>query len=693
MATANKIATKEYCNTLKPGSFSSDLKAGVTATEASAAGFSHNSTPAKKCVKETNLAVRTVTFNAVDLTPFLFNAVTEESTGSYGGGSGEGPDHFRRLAIGSVVMLDTETFKLKLFAFNQLTDIRGGGYNGSTSAFKDYDGTRFTPLGIVVGVPANEYLERSNIPYLYGTMCGNAEISCLTVMSLRNHNGAVVGLDQNANLGAYASWMYNNRNNFANAAGQLGMDPIDIYNPIAAICKNPMYNVYTNGLMLSDFQFNTNRFWSIFPLYIANTTDALCSTDPISIKIDPIHALNLGVNSTTMTSITGLKYQMPLATTAASGKGMGYPGTITMTNTNMNSMAVTGVARCLPFDAAHYDQRCTGASYELFYTGKIRDFRVSSGLQDLTDGVPCRSKLGPVKTGFFNTTFPQRLLCSPHYGDGTGFNETRQGNYGLLFNSDDFRQYVMRTAEGIANSATENSAYISEDDPAAHTFCLPTGATYEAFLLTQKELTNIDLSFWGQTQLYQLIRSYTGNNDSHFSLYTPSLYELFKTTARWRFITANIQQLSPFLSADEMILAGSGLASCEMDDTLLSDNTYINWVNNQIAAGEWPKITFRQLNALVTGFNATQAIGTIYSTCGRLGVHCLHGSPTATTDRNSMILPGPYICSCPYLWTTAQYNSATMWGYCDLIPFIRIPVDYSHAMTKVQAIWNTETIV
>lgn len=700
MATANKIATKEYCNTLKPGSFTSDLTAGVTATEASAAGFTHNSTPALKCVKETNLAVPTVTFNAVDLTPYLFSAVNQETTGDINGvsSSGQGPDWFRRLAIGSVVMLDTETFKLKLFAFSYLTDIQNGGYildsSGNTiSKFKDYDGTRFTPLGIVVGVPANEYLERDNIPELYGTMCGYAGVSCLTVMSLRNCTGALTGLNQYANLGNYASWMLNKQNDFLEAAGQLGMDPIDIYNPIAAICKNPMYDVYTNGLMLSEFQANTNRYWSIFPMYIANSANALSSTDPISIRSDPAGALNLSTTSAAMTSITGLKYQMPLAITTIAGKGMGYPGTTNMSATNLNSMAVTGIARCLPFDAAHYDSRCTGTSYELFYTGRVRDFRVSSGVSDLTDGTPCRSNLAVAKTGFFNATYPQRLLCSPYYGDGTGFNETIGGqNNGLLFNYDDFRNYVERTAVGICNSLY-NEDYPSSDDVDTRTFCLPTGATYEAFLLTQKELTNIDLSFWGQTQLYQLIRSYTGNNDRYFSLYTPSLYELFKTTARWRHITMHIQQLSSFLSANEMILTGGGLASCEMDDTLLSDGTYLEWVNEQISAGSWPEAIGRQLNALVTSFNATTAAGSIYKTCGRLGVHCLHSSPTATTDRNSMVLPGPYICSCPYLWHNAQYNSSTMYGYCELIPFIRIPVDYSHAMPVVQAIWNTETIV
>ena len=260
MATANKIATKEYCNTLKPGSFESDLNAGVTATEASAAGFTHNSTPALKCVKETNLAVPTVTFNAIDLTPYLFNAVNEETTGDINGvsSSGQGPDWFRRLAIGSVVMLDTETFKLKLFALSGITDLRGGGYvitpSGSTSAFKDYDGTRFTPLGIVVGVPANEYYERSTLPDLYGTMCGGAGVSCLTVMSLRNYAGALTGLSQSANSGEYANWMRNKRHDFLEAAEQLGMDLIDIYNPIAAICKNPMYDVNTNILTIKKRQ-------------------------------------------------------------------------------------------------------------------------------------------------------------------------------------------------------------------------------------------------------------------------------------------------------------------------------------------------------------------------------------------------------------------------------------------------------
>lgn len=690
MATANKIATKEYCNTLIPGSFSSDLNAGVTAAEASAAGFSHNSTPAKKCVKETNLEVRTVTFTAADLTPFLTIAVEEETNG----GTDEGPDSLRRFAIGSIVMLDTVTFKLKLFAFMSVADLRDNGIYA-----REYDGTRFIPLGIVVGVPANEYYERSSNPGLYGTMCGGASISCLTVMSLRNFNGALMGLNQGSNLPAYSEWMVNNRNNFLDAACQLGMDPIDIYNPIAAICKNPMYDESINGLRLSEFQYRTDRWWSIFPIYKAASEynhlhglSELCSTDPISIKSDPSYALGLNTNSIAMTSITGLKYQMPLATMVPASKGMGTPMTVNMDGQSSNSMAVSGIGRCLPFDSAHYDTRCTDTSYELCYTGKIIDFRLPDRSLDKTDGLPCRTQL-LTKPAFFNSLVPQVLLSSPYSGDGTGFNETGAYNKGLLFYHDDFRQYVSRTATGITNSIPQNELGPSSNDANSNTFCLPTGATYEAFLITQKELTGIDLSFWQQTQLYQLIRSYTGNNDSYFSLYTPSLYELFKTTARWRFITANIQQLSTWLNDNQIQLIGYGLASCEMDDTLLSDNAYLSWVNTQILSGSWPTRIGQQLNAWVTRFNSTTAQNTIYKTCGRLGVHCLQPSPTATTERNSQVLMGTYVCSCPYLWTNAQYNSSIMLGYCDLIPFIRIPVDFWRYNPAVQAIWNTATIV
>ena len=651
MATANKIATKGFCNTIKNQTFTSGTAKCITASEASAAGFSHNGTsPSYKCVKETNISVRNRTFVAKDLTPFIGNYVNDEYLAD-----GQGSNYRRRFGLGTVVMLDNITGRLKLFAFTQLSDVHDmtGG-----DGFKEYDGERFTPLGIVVGVPSTEYSYRNT--YLYGTGRDlTNQTAEITVMSLLNHQGNF-GLKQHmVNAPAYSQWMRNNRNNFEALSASVGVPSISIYNPIEA-CSF----IDTSGHVYFHNDTAQARH-SIFAMYKNASGNCLATHisqyDQDSLNLTSNQARAIGSYA------AGLRYPAPLCTSTYSP--------IPTSNSTTAVFTKSGIARVLPFNSAHYDLRCGGTSAETYDVCKIRDFYVSSGYTDIIDGVPWSSLYN--KASLFATGIPHRLLRSPYTDGGTSFNESKNqlagSNRGLLFKSTDFKIYNQHVGQ-LLNTA---------DDGA--TFVLPTGASYEAFLRDN------GLSYWSTTGLETIVNAYTSGNGI---VYTPSLYELFKLVARCRFIWTNILSLAQYFDPELNVsridgkgVAQASIASCELDESIVTDFGYRTAMNELLLAGDLTVIG-SQANSSVGGTSGTRA-----KYIGRMcvGLPSII-TPTTTTAPASQTIMPPVLYTGPILWTNVNFNSNLHYSCPNLIPFIRIPVDYSQGL-NLNLIWNMARVV
>lgn len=637
-ATANKIATRTYCNTLKANAFSTDLSKCVTAKNCSDAGFSHNSTtPSYKCVKETNVSVMESTFEAADLTPWISNYFPTEV--AY-----DGLDSRRALPIGSILMLDNNTNKFKLFAFSSISRL---WYSYSTDGttlpeFKQYDVNRFTPIGIVVGVPASEYAYKD--VYTYNTAIGTNEVPCLTLMSLLAHDCSV-GLSNmwSKNAVTYSNWMVDNFDvsSYSNA--------LDIYNPIP-LCANA-------GTVL--FSYITQAIkQSIFPIQL----EANYNTSPgdgiiipsISYLLGSILGRSLSSSATNYMSLMNNTTNKPIPTSWSS-----------------SILNKSGISRLVPnskyhMSAATANTDTSAATKNMNRTdnGRIIDFYTTNRSRAIVGALHYSALYSlPI-----NVNVPTLVMLSPYTTQQrSSIQETMPNgnNHGVIFTSDDFYRY---------NQYTYNALYDNNIDPNLSSdyevCCLPTGASYEVCLL------NEGLSFWRTTQLYALLQG-TG---SRFDLYTPSLYELFKLSARSNFIFQQLNALNesyPILSKNintyysNVGIGASGnmsFASCELDDNLLYYAS-TDW-NSLINQGYYNSSACIAKNQVV----ANSVTSAYVKNHGRLCVE-IPGAQTAQTEPHSLTtLRGGGLFSGPMFWTTVGFNSLNHWSCPILAPFIRIPV-------------------
>lgn len=637
-ATANKIATRTYCNTLKANAFSTDLSKCVTAKNCSDAGFSHNSTtPSYKCVKETNVSVMTSTFEAADLTPWI--------SSFYGIEAGyDGLDARRAFSIGSVLMLDTVTNKFKLFAFSSISRLWSStSTNGAIlPEFKQYDVSRFTPIGIVVGVPASEYAYK--YVHTYSTAIGSNEVPCLTLMSLLAHD-CTVGLSRmwTKNSVAYSEWMVDNFNMSSYS------NPLDIYNPITTC----------DGSGTVNFAYITRAIkQSIFPIQLeASYTDkpgyGTIIPSP-SYMLGGILGRNLSSSATNYMDLMNTTTNRPIPTS--------------WTTSILNK---SGISRLVPNSKYHMstatantDTSAATKNMNRTDNGRIIDFYTTNRSRDIV-GSLSYSSLYPLP---INVNVPTLVMLSPY--TTTNYNTIQEAmgggnNYGVIFKSDDFLKY---------NQYTYNALYDNNIDPNLSSdyevCCLPTGASYELCLL------NEGLSFWRTTQLYTLLDS-TG---IRFDLYTPSLYELFKLSARSNFIFQQLNYLNqsyPILSSNKnTYYSGVGIgasgnmsfASCELDDNLL-----------YYASTDWNSLIndgyYNTMGCIVGNQTGTNSLAPAYiKKHGRLCVE-IPGAHTAQAEPHSInTLRGGGIFSGPMFWTNTGFNSLMHWSCPILAPFIRIPV-------------------
>lgn len=637
-ATANKIATRTYCNTLKANAFSTDLSKCVTAKNCSDAGFSHNSTtPSYKCVKETNVSVMTSTFEAADLTPWISSFYSTE-TGF------DDLDSKRAFSIGSVLMLDNVTNKFKLFAFSSISRLWTATATDGTylPEFKQYDVSRFTPIGIVVGVPASEYAYKG-IP-IYSTAIGSNEVPCLTLMSLLAHDCSV-GLSNmwSKNAEEYSRWMVVNFDmyNYSN--------PLDSYNPITT-CANEG-TVLFSGITQAIKQ-------SIFPMQLEanyNTKPGEGTIIPsVSYLLGSILGRNLTAAATNYMSLMNNTTNRPVPTTWSS-----------------SILNKSGISRLVPNSKYHMssatantDTSAATKNMNRTDNGRIIDFYTTNRSRDIV-GALSYSSLSQLP---INVNVPTLVLLSPYTTQQrSSIQETMPtgNNHGVIFTSDDFYNY---------NQYTCNALYDNNIDPNISSdyevFCLPTGASYELCLL------NNGLSFWGTTALYKLL----DDTGVRFDLYTPSLYELFKLSARSNFIFQQLNYLNksyPILSKTKnTYYSGVGIgasgnmsfASCELDDNLLY---YASTEWNSLIEGGY----YNSSSCIVGNQTVANSVKSAYiQKHGRLCVE-IPGAHTAQAEPHSITtLRGGGLFSGPMFWNNVKFNSLIHWSCPILAPFIRIPV-------------------
>ena len=636
-ATANKIATRTYCNTLKANAFSTDLSKCVTAKNCSDAGFSHNSTaPSYKCVKETNVSVIENTFEAADLTPWLTNFFSIET--SY-----DGLDSRRAFSIGSILMLDTVTNKFKLFAFSSISRLwEAYDTNGTIlPEFKEYDANRFTPIGIVVGVPASEYAYRN--VHTYSTVIGSNEVPCLTLMSLLAYDCSV-GLSNmwSKNSEVYSQWMIKNFNvsNYSN--------PLDIYNPIAT-CGS-VGTVSFSGVTQAIKH-------SIFPIQLqASYTD-----NPGGGTIIPSTSYWLGniLGRTLSSSATNYMDLMNNTTNR--------PVPISWDAPILNK---SGISRLVPNSKYHLSRATantdtSAATRNMNRTdkGRIIDFYTTNRSRDII-GALSYSSIYPLP---INENVPTLVMLSPYTTTRfSAISDTMHtgNNHGVIFTSDDFYQYNQYTYDALYNNNINPNISTGYE-----VYCLPTGASYELCLL------NANLSFWRTTALYTLLDS-TG---ILFDLYTPSLYELFKLSARSNFIFQQLNALNksyPILSKNKNTyysnvgIGASGnmsFASCELDDNLLYYAS-TNW-NSLINNGYYNS----DACIVQTQVVANSVTSAYVRKHGRLCVE-IPGAQTAQVEPHSTTTVGGGVFSGPMFWCNTNFNYLIHWSCPILAPFIRIPV-------------------
>lgn len=637
-ATANKIATRTYCNTLKANAFSTDLSKCVTAKNCSNAGFSHNSTtPSYKCVKETNVSVMTSTFEAADLTPWMSSFYDIETRNN-------DLDAKRAFSIGSVLMLDNVTNKFKLFAFSSISRLYTTTYtNGAIfPEFKQYDVSRFTPIGIVVGVPASEYAYINE--HIYSTAIGNNQVPCLTLMSLLAHD-CTIGLSNmwTKNAETYSQWMVTNFNvsNYGN--------PLDIYNPITTC----------DGSGTVEFAYITRAIkQSIFPIQLeASYTDKPgygTIIPSISYMLGGILGRNLSSSATNYMDLMNNTTNRPIPTSWSS-----------------SLLNKSGISRLVPNSKYHMSSATVNtdtseATKNMNRTdaGRIVDFYTTNSSRDIV-GSLSYSSLYPLP---INSNVPTLVMLSPYTTTKHNTIQEAMGggtNYGVIFKSDDFLNY---------NQYTYNALYDNNIDPNISTgyevCCLPTGASYEVCLL------NSHLSFWRTTALYKLL----DDTGVKFDLYTPSLYELFKLSARSNFIFQQLNALNksyPILSKNKNTyysnvgIGASGnmsFASCELDDNLLYYAS-TDW-NSLITSG------YYNTNSCIVG-NQTVANSVASAYIKKHGRLCVEipGAHTAQAEPHSITtLQGGGLFSGPMFWSNTGFNSLMHYSCPILAPFIRIPV-------------------
>lgn len=637
-ATANKIATRTYCNTLKANAFSTDLSKCVTAKNCSEVGLAHNSTtPSYKCVKETNVSVMTNTFEAADLTPWLSSFYSTEAYH-------DGLDTRRAFSIGSILMLDTVTNKFKLFALSSISRLWTATSTDGTilPEFKKYDANRFTPIGIVVGVPASEYAYMNE--HIYSTVTGSNQVPCLTLMSLLAHDCSV-GLSNmwSKNAETYSQWMVTNFN-VSNDG-----NPLNIYNPITACAS-------TSTVSFSSITQTIKQ--SIFPIQLqASYTDNPGEgtiIPSISYMLGDILGRNLSSSATNYMSLMNNTTNRPIPTSWSS----------TLLNKSGISRLVPNSKYHMSSATANTDTSAATKNMNRTDNGRIIDFYTTNRSRDIV-GALSYSAIYPLPT---NVNVPTLVLLSPYTTrQRSSIQDTMHmgNNHGVIFTSDDFYQY---------NQYTIDALYDNNIDPDISTdyevFCLPTGASYELCLL------NEGLSFWRTTALYKLL----DDTGVKFDLYTPSLYELFKLSARSNFIFQQLNALNksyPILSTNKNTyysnvgIGASGnmsFASCELDDNLLYYSS-TDW-NSLINSGY-----YNSSGCIVSNQTVANSVTSAYvKKHGRLCVE-IPGAHTAQAEPHSMTtLRGGGLFSGPMFWTNAGFNSYMHLSCPILAPFIRIPV-------------------